>query len=336
MARKTLVFAAAAVCAVGLTLARPQARQAAAQAPAQVSRSYTALDPSNTKPEGWATKDYLYNTLGWDQNKPLWNAAKQKLLDGKQVFSFTAGTPDTDFYCQRAPHYDFVWIDMQHSQMTWGDVAKLIDACPHAGAIPMVRLPDELESTLQHATDVGAMGMIEPTVDTVEKAEAVARFSRYPPYGRRSQGSARGQTLWGLNGVNYRQEVNANMLVAIMCETPTCAANIYDIARVPGIDLVIAANSDMNNFSGFVDGSPEYEALFTLVHDGVLKAGKYLGATSAAYATGGPSKRGDVADWRFFQNGPSKDGFQPPAAPGRGGAPNAPAPGGRGAAPSGR
>jgi 2-keto-3-deoxy-L-rhamnonate aldolase RhmA len=339
MVRRTLVFAAAAVCAVGLTMARPQAGQGAAQAPARAPGvGYTVLDPS--KIQGWATKDYLFNILGWDQKKPLWNKAKQKLLDGKQLFSFTAQTVpvDPEWYCQMAPHYDFVWIEMQHSALTWTDVSRLIEACPSPNnAVPFVRLPDEFESTIQHATDLGAMGIVEPTVDTVEKAEATAKYARFPPYGRRSTGHQRGAALYG---PNYREEFNANMLVVIMCETPTCAANIYDIARVPGIDVVMAANSDLNNFSGFDAGTPQYEEYVTKIHDGTIKAGKFLGSTSAAYATGGPGGRKDFADFRFFQNGPAPDGFKPPtpprdsAFPPVSGAAPAPAQGGRGAAPS--
>jgi hypothetical protein len=34
----------------------------------------------------------------------LYNTAKQKLLDGKQVFSFTQSTMDVDGYCERAKH----------------------------------------------------------------------------------------------------------------------------------------------------------------------------------------------------------------------------------------
>jgi hypothetical protein len=33
---------------------------------------------------------------------PLYNTAKQKLLDGKQVFSFTQSTFDVDGYCEKA------------------------------------------------------------------------------------------------------------------------------------------------------------------------------------------------------------------------------------------
>ena len=289
--------------------------------------------PADKRPQGWAMKDYLNNTLGWPAGKPLWNTAKQKLLDGKQIRAFSIGQPDPELFCQMAPHYDFAWIEMQHSVLSWGDVAKLISACPHAGATPMIRLADEFESTLQHATDVGALGVIEPTVDTVEKAQAVARYARFPPFGRRSQGGGQAGQLWGINGINYRQEINANMLVTVMIETPTGVANALEIARVPGVDVVLAANSDLGNFSGYQNTDAEYQELVTRIHDATLAAGKFFGCTNAPE---GPTSRADEADFRMIQNPPkSHDGFVPPARGGRAGAPAtsgaaAPAGGGRG------
>ena len=293
---------------------------------------YVAADK---RPQGWAARDYLQNTLGWPASKPLWNKAKQKLLDGKAIRAFSIGVPDPELYCQNAPHYDFAWIEMQHSVLSWADVARLIAACPQAGATPMIRLADEFESTLQHATDVGALGVIEPTVDTVEKAEAVARYARFPPFGRRSQGGNQAGALWGINGVNYRQEINANMLVVLMIETPTGVANALEIARVPGVDVVLAANSDLGNFSGYQPTDVEYQQLVTRVHDATLAAGKFFGCTNAPE---GPTARPDDADFRMIQNPPkSHDGYVAPAR-GRAGAPAtsatpapaAPAGGGRG------
>jgi len=284
------------------------------------------------RPQGWAAKDYLNNTLGWPANKPLWNTAKQKLLDGKQIRAFSIGQPDPELYCQNAPHYDFAWIEMQHSVLSWADVSRLIAACPQAGATPMIRLADEFESTLQHATDVGALGVIEPTVDTVEKAQAVARYARFPPYGRRSQGGNQAGALWGINGVNYRQEINANMLVVLMIETPTGVANALEIARVPGVDVVLAANSDLGNFSGYQPTDVEYQELVTRVKDATLTAGKFFGCTNAPE---GPTARPDEAEFRMIQNPPkSHDGYVAPArgragAPATTAAPAAPA-GGRG------
>src|SRR5580700_5657980 len=105
------------------------------------------------------------------QEKP-YNTVKQKLLDGKQVFSVTISKPDPQAYCEAAKHYDYTWFEMQHSTLTWADIEKMIATCPHVAATPMVRMQDELESSIQHATDIGVLGIIMPTVDTVEKAEA--------------------------------------------------------------------------------------------------------------------------------------------------------------------
>ncbi|HVW11520.1 MAG TPA: hypothetical protein VHC90_23205 [Bryobacteraceae bacterium] len=48
------------------------------------------------------------------------------------------------------------------------------------------------------------------------------------------------------------------------------------------------------------------------VHDATIKAGKIFGQAAATYATGPYSY-----DARLFQNGPSNDGYVPPAQGGR-------------------
>ena len=124
-----------------------------------------------------------------NQTKPkLYNTAKQKLLDGKQVFSFTQSKMDIADYCERAKHYDFTWFEMQHSTLEFADVEKMIAACPHVKATPMIRLPDAQEWHIQHTTDIGALGVIVPTVDDVDRAREAAKWSRYPPVARRSAG----------------------------------------------------------------------------------------------------------------------------------------------------
>jgi 2-keto-3-deoxy-L-rhamnonate aldolase RhmA len=237
----------------------------------------------------------------------LYNTAKQKLLDGKSISCYTVSRPDPDLYCKVAPHYDYVWFDMQHSTLSFADIEKMIGTCPKAG-IPMIRLSDEFESTIQHALDVGALGVIEPTVDTVEKAMTFAKYAKFPMEGRRSNGQSQASRLYGSD---YRQTANDNILVVVMIETPVGVANAYDIARVPGVDVVLVANNDLGSFSGTKPGEPAYEELITKVKLATLKAGKIFGAASfEATAT-----RPDKADFRMFQNGPSIDGWQLPVAP---------------------
>jgi len=68
--------------------------------------------------QGWAVRDYLKST---NAPMPLWNSAKQKLLDGKQIFSHTIEHLNAEDYCASAPHYDYIFFEMQHSTMTWAE-----------------------------------------------------------------------------------------------------------------------------------------------------------------------------------------------------------------------
>ena len=248
-----------------------------------------------------------------DANKPkLYNTTKQKLLEGKQVFSYTQSKFDIAGNCDAAKHFDYTWYEMQHSTLEFRDIEAMIAACPHAGATPMIRLPDAQEWRIQHATDIGALGVVIPTVDDVDRAREAAKWARYPPVARRSAGAGQAASIWGINGVNYRQTINDNMLVVIMIETPTGVANAYDIASVPGIDVVIIGNNDLSSFSGFPQNDDRYQAMVTKVHDDTLRAGKIFGQANASYYKDHPLSK----DSKFFQNGPAFDGW---VLPGRGG-----------------
>ena len=223
----------------------------------------------------------------------IYNTAKQKLMDGKQIVGGTVESPDPNIYCAMANSgFDFTWIEMQHSTLTYEEAAKMIWACRGASAMPFIRVPDATESDIQKATDIGALGIIVPTVDTVEKAQAAVKWAKYPPVGRRSSGAGQARTLYG---DDYRQTANDNMVVVIMIETPIGVANAEKIAAVPGIDVIFAASGDLGNFSGHKQGEPEYEALVTRIHDVTLKAGIKLG---------GPQNWKNRPGYTFFQAPP--------------------------------
>jgi hypothetical protein len=183
------------------------------------------------RPQGWAVRQSLTSS------GTLYNNVKQKLLDGKQVTTFAINRPDTKLYCEAAQHYDYIWFEMQHSTMTFKDVEEMIAACPRPVATPVIRIPDESEGNIQKATDIGALGIVIPTVDTPEKAMNAARYARYPPEGRRSVGAGQAGSIWGVNGINYRNTINDNMLVIVQIETPIGAWNSYAIANQPGVDV---------------------------------------------------------------------------------------------------
>ena len=150
----------------------------------------------------------LYASALPAQQEPvrIYNTAKQKLMDGQQVVGGTVSSPDPDIYCAMAnAGFDFLWIEMQHSPLTYQEVARMIWACKDASAIPFIRVPDATEGDIQKATDIGALGIIVPMVASVEKMEAAVQYAKYPPVGVRSQGGGQYRALWG-NGLPRQRQ----------------------------------------------------------------------------------------------------------------------------------
>jgi hypothetical protein len=150
-----------------------------------------------------------------------------------------------------------------------------------------------------------------PTVDDAMEARDAARFSRYPPFGRRSAGGGAYNQIWA--GLNYRQTINDNMLVTVMIETLEGVAMAQEIAATHGVDVIIIGNNDLSSFSGWQQNDPRYQDAIIKVHDAALKYGKYYGNAGSQYLSGYTVS----ADTRMVQNGPACDGWRPPA--GRGG-----------------
>jgi len=281
------------------------------------------LTPAAPDARGWGWQ--VKASINPATPRPFYNKAKELLFQDKQITSYTISTYNPDLYCEVGKHFDYIWFEMQHSTMSWDDVRRMILACVGAGAAPMIRMPDALESSIQKATDLGAIGIIVPTVDDALEARDAARFSRYPPFGRRSSGGGSFGQVWP--GVNYRATVNDNMLVTVMIETLEGVANAEEIAATHGVDVVILGNNDLSSFSGWSQNDPRYQDAVIKVHNAALKYGKYFGNAGQQYRTGYTVS----ADTRMIQDGPARDGWTPPRGGGgnRGAAPTA----GRGATP---
>jgi 2-keto-3-deoxy-L-rhamnonate aldolase RhmA len=252
---------------------------------------------------GWQVKAMMNPTTP----RPLYNRAKERLLQDKQITSYTISSYDPELYCEVGKHFDYVWFEMQHSTMSYDDIRRMLLACPRVGAAPMVRMPDALESSIQKATDLGALGIIVPTVDDALEARDAARFSRYPPFGRRSAGGGAYRDLWNTPDMNYRATINDNMLVTVMIETLEGVAMADEIAATHGVDVIILGNNDLSSFSGWSQNDPRYQDAIIKVHDAALKYGKYYGNAGEQYLTGYTVS----ADTRMVQNGPACDGWRP-------------------------
>ncbi|MFN8058848.1 MAG: aldolase/citrate lyase family protein [Vicinamibacterales bacterium] len=288
-------------------------------APAGVdSRARTAAPPAakNQGPFDPATWTYGPAFAPPPASK-VWNPVKLKMAQGGKVTGgtlFSATDPAT--YCAMAnAGYDFIWTEMQHDQHDWQAVARMWRTCPTAKAVPGVRVAYTDEREIQHALDAGALVVVVPTVDTVEEAIEARNWTYFPPLGRRSNGGGQAfdPAMWGGVPGGYRATINDNIVLILMIETLEGLAHADEIAKVPGVTAVFAASGDLGNFTGYAQGSPDYERAINIVHDAAVNAHVRLcgpfawrdrpdftcfqaGSETAAIARGAAAELGSLAN----------------------------------------
>jgi 2-keto-3-deoxy-L-rhamnonate aldolase RhmA len=217
------------------------------------------------------------------------NTVITKLKAGQQIFSNTITEPDLEAAKEACVGQDFMWIEMQHSTLTWREAQQLIKVIAEAGSIPFLRVPSANVGDILKACDAGALGIVVPMVESVEEARNAVLFSKYPignrespntkPWGRRSSGRNQAASLWGKG---YATNANNNILVMIQIESPAGVGMIERILNeVEGIDIVMVASNDFGLFGGDRDGSPSYNAREKIVREAVLAHGKILAGPSS-------------------------------------------------------
>ncbi|HQZ12020.1 MAG TPA: aldolase/citrate lyase family protein [Devosia sp.] len=296
----------AAIACVAVGIAAPAYAQAANDFPLAAAAGQDS-GAAATAPEG-SVNSGAFDKSAWQYGTAfaapepaseanIWNPVKLKLMRGEKV---TGGTmfygTDPELYCAMAnAGYDYIWVEMQHSQKDWQEVARMWAACPHAKAVPGVRIAYTDEREIQHALDAGALVLILPTMDSAAEMEEARDWAFFPPMGRRSNGGGQAFTQAMYGGVpgGYRQTINDNLVVIPMIETLDGIAEAAEIAKVPGVAALFAASGDLGNFTGYKQGDPDYERVINIVHDAAIGAGVRLC---------GPFSWKDRPDFTCFQN----------------------------------
>jgi 2-keto-3-deoxy-L-rhamnonate aldolase RhmA len=261
----------------------------------------------------------------------IWNPVKLKMMRGEKVTGGTVfATTDPAIYCAMAnAGYDFIWTEMQHDARDWEAVARMWRTCPYAKAVPGVRVAYTDEREIQHAMDAGALVVVVPTVRTVAEGVAARNWTYFPPLGTRSQGGGQAFEMYGNVPGGYRNTINDNVVLVEMIETVGGVMDAAEIASIPGVTALFAASGDLGNFSGYKQGTPDYERLINAVHDAAIAAGKRLcgplawrdrpdftcfqaGSETAAIARGVASELGTLKD---TQGKPEVGPFAPARKP---------------------
>ena len=130
------------------------------------------------------------------------------------------------------------------------------------------------EWMIKNALDQGAHGIIAPHIENAEQALHVVRSMRYPqrnaapdmePEWLRGSGPGNAVRYWGVSGTEYLAKAdvwpldpNGELLNMIQIENKIGISNVSEIAKVPGVSMLMAAPGDLGMaYGGDADATEE-------------------------------------------------------------------------------
>jgi 2-keto-3-deoxy-L-rhamnonate aldolase RhmA len=146
---------------------------------------------------------------------------------------------------------DFLIVDMEHAPITVTLLQSMLIALRDTPATVLVRLPGQDETAIKQVLDLGAEGLVVPSVDDRVQCEAVVAAARYGPIGRRGFGPRRASRLHG-GRADYLKRANSEIVVLPMIESPEGVANIDEILQTPGLDGVMVGPMDLAVSMGYL------------------------------------------------------------------------------------
>ena len=164
---------------------------------------------------------------------------------------------------------DFVCVDMEHTDTGLADLANIARALKGTGKELFVRLPGCDEVAAKKALDLGATGIIVPSVNSRELAQKAVAIAKFPPEGIRGASLCRA-TDYGRNFADYFAEHNRKVKVVVMLEHKDALPVVDDILSVPGITASFIGPYDLSASMGLAGqlDHPEVKA----ARDTFLKA----------------------------------------------------------------
>jgi 4-hydroxy-2-oxoheptanedioate aldolase len=178
--------------------------------------------------------------------------------------------------------WDSITVDTQHGAIGYEEMREMLTAIATTDTVPLVRVSWNEPGEIMRAADAGAMGIICPTINTVEECERFVGACRYAPMGYRSVGPNRARFL----GDDYLAKANETILTIAQIETAAGLANVEKIAAVRGLDMLYIGPSDLGLSLGRSPRMDQTDAVVMGAIDKILATAKGQGLKTGIYCVG--------------------------------------------------
>jgi 2-keto-3-deoxy-L-rhamnonate aldolase RhmA len=145
--------------------------------------------------------------------------------------------------------FDWIAVDLEHTSTSLDDLHAIALALKGTNCDLLVRLHscDAVQAKL--VLDIGAAGIIVPTVNTPAQAADAVAIARFPPQGIRGASLCRAADF-GRDFKNYFQHHNDKVIVAVMLENHLGVTQADAILATEGIDAAFIGPYDLSASMG--------------------------------------------------------------------------------------
>jgi len=172
---------------------------------------------------------------------------------------------------------DFIALDAEHAPFDRGTVDACLGMARALNFPALVRIPDGSPAQILTMLDSGATGLVVPHVNTVEKAEEVAKAARFGHGGRGFAGSTRWAGYATRSMADILKQSEDETVILAQIEEPEAVEAIDEIAAVDGIDALFVGPADLAVCYGLTDpAAPQVRDAIGRVGQAAKKHGKCL------------------------------------------------------------
>lgn len=177
---------------------------------------------------------------------------------------------------------------------------ETVAAAAACGTSPMVRVAEGKHWMIKRALDAGAHGIMVPMIESVDDARTVVEYSKFLPRGKQGfeallamdkpVSTATDGQIRQLTGLEYLQQADEGLGIAIQIGTKGALENIDAIAAIDGIDAFFIGPFDLSVNTGCPISGADEEDYAPELGDAILRlyhAGKKNGKAVGVYCDTG-------------------------------------------------
>jgi len=183
-------------------------------------------------------------------------------------------------YCEIFCNYDFdiICVDLEHSQISLSEAAKLIRIITLKKKKAFIRLTSKNMSDLNRYLDAGIDGIIVPDVKNIDECEIIKNKLYYPPLGKRGVGLNRANKF-GDNFEKYFNNHSKKIEFICIIESKNAVNNLNSIINYKYLDGIMIGPYDLSASLGIPGkfNSTTFKNCLKIIEQKTKKSKKILG-----------------------------------------------------------